>query len=453
MSTNIPVSQLNELVSVTKDDFISVVDSGSLTTFKVEVETVNDYFSTSGSVLSGSWATNSISVSYALNADTASYCYPDRVYEMTASWAISSSYARTASLAVNSRTASRLEGIGDSYEERMIISSSVSVTGSGHISLLSKETLTSSITTDGVKEKSFFFSKDYTSAIQPTGITGYGKTFQYLANSMVFDVGHDYVDFPGGPDIAFIASSSKGMLFQSDEAGNSNNGDRIGPLLFISSSGTTYGRTFEGYIFSSSIAIGGPVSFYGTASAASGSDYAINSPFPLPMASIVAFAGTPTSSKWSDWQWSRGNTYNNLAYTDFATQVTNSFGHQATVTESIFNSTRRVHIGVIAGSSGVLSILWNGTTTYYLNLTATTTYNLSLSGLSNNYNYPYTITDYGWFPNVSMNRNIATSASVFANQFLSYTLGTEEYRLPSMNTYFRTYTTLTPLNWAIRLAP
>lgn len=451
MSTSIPISKLNETLYVTKDDLVAIVDSGSLTTFKATVETVNDFFSTSGSALSSSWATNSISVSYALNADTASYCYPDREYEMTASWAISSSYARTASLAVNSLTASRLEGIGESYEERMVISSSVSATGSAHISLLSKESLTSSITTDGVKERSFFFSKDYIAITQPSGITGYGKTFQYLTNSMVFDVGHDYVDFPGGPDIGLVASSSKGVLFQSDEAGNPNSGDRIGPLFFISSSGVTYGRTFEGYIYSSSIATTGPISFYGTASYASGSERAASSPFPLPMAAIVAFAGTPTSSKWDGWQWARGDTYNPATYPDFAIQVTNSFGHQATVTESIYNSLRRVDIGVIAGSSGVLSIFWNGTTTYYLNASSSNQYNVRISSLSNTHNYPYTITDYGWYPNVVLARNIATSASGFPNQFLAYTLGTEEYRVPNMNEYFVTNIVNDPLNWAIRL--
>jgi len=456
MATNIPISQLNELMYVTEDDMISIVDSGSVTTFRATVKTVKDYFALSGSALSASWASASISASYAVKCDTASYMYPE-VYDMTASWAnnlVAGAVAGTASLAYNAHTASRLEGIGSSYEQRMVVSTDVSITSSGHISLRSRNQLTSSITTNSIKSNTLFFSKDYNAITQPLGITGYGKLFYFddgnQKQKMVFDVGHEYVATPNGPDIDALAGNSKGILFQVDEAGNSNGLNRTASLFFLSASGVTYGRTFEGYVFSSSIATTGPVSFYGTASFSSGSDYALNSPFPLPMAAVVAFAGTPTSSAWVDWVWSRGETYNQITYPPFAAQVGTSFGTQATVTESIFNNTRRVTIGVTAGSSGILSVYWNNTTTYYFNLTAYL-YNITISSLSNNHNYPYVITDYGWYPTVSTSRLLCLSSSGFPSAFLNYTLGTNDYRVPNMNYYFRTNTTLDPLNWAIRL--
>jgi hypothetical protein len=456
MSTSIPISQLNETMYVTEDDMISIVDSGSITTFRATVKTVKDYFALSGSALSASWASASISASYAVNCDTASYMYP-RVYDMTASWAnnlVDGAVAGTASLAYHALTASRLEGIGSSYVERMSVSADVSITSSGHVSLRSRNQLTSSATTDSIKGQTLFFSKDYKAITQPAGITGYGKLFHFddgtQKQKMVFDVGHDYVATPDGPDINFIAGNSQGILFQSDEAGNPNGLSRTSSLVFLSASGVTYGRTFEGYVYSSSIATTGPVSFYGTASCASGSDYALNSPFPLPMAAVVAFAGTPTSSVWVDWAWSRGETYNQIAYPPFAAQVGTSFGTQATITESIFNNTRRISIGVTAGSSGILSVYWNNATTYYFNL-VDYPYNIVISSLSNNHNYPYVITDYGWYPSVSVSRTLCLSSSVFANAFLSYTLGTNDYRVPNMNQYFRTNTVLDPLNWAIRL--
>lgn len=453
MPTSILISQLSELTYITEDDIMMVVDSSSITTFRASVKTVKDYFASSGSVLSSSWASQSLSDSYAVNTNTASYMYP-RTYNTTASRAISSSNADTASLAYYAWTASRLEGIGESYEQNMVINSDVSITSSGNISLRNRNSLTSSVNTTSIKSNALFFSKDYTAVTQPAGITGYGKLFSYSTDSqdekIVFDVGHDFVPLLNGPNINLLSTSSRGILFQSDEAGNPNSQNRIGEL-FLLSGGVTYGRTFEGYIFSSSIALIGPVSFYGTASAANTCSFAANSPFPLPMGAVVAFAGTPTGSKWDGWMLSTGSTYNPITYPDFAAQVTNSYGHQATVTESIFNSIRRVRIGVITGSSGVLRLFWNGVTTYYLNLTSSNRYGVTISSLVSLHNYPYTITDYGWYPNVVVSRTIAMSHSYDPNTVVTYTLGTEDYRVPGMDNYFSTLTDLNPLNWAIRL--
>jgi len=53
---NIKVSELNRLNVLTADDFFPVVDSGSMTTYRTDVNTINDWMAASGSCLSASYA-------------------------------------------------------------------------------------------------------------------------------------------------------------------------------------------------------------------------------------------------------------------------------------------------------------------------------------------------------------------------------------------------------------
>lgn len=102
MSYSIPISALNELTIITSDDFFPIVDSGSLTTFRTPVDSFRIYIAESGSVISASWASSSLSSSYALSASWA-----DRAG--SASWADncrSASYARSASWADRAGSAS-----------------------------------------------------------------------------------------------------------------------------------------------------------------------------------------------------------------------------------------------------------------------------------------------------------------------------------------------------------
>ena len=82
-SQSIKISQLNQLTgsNITVDDFIPIVDSGSLTTLRVSLgNLMSQIFSTGSMYGTSSWANNAISSSYALTASYAANSvsnYPD----------------------------------------------------------------------------------------------------------------------------------------------------------------------------------------------------------------------------------------------------------------------------------------------------------------------------------------------------------------------------------------
>lgn len=81
MSNSIKISGLNNLSIITSDDFIPIIDSGSLTTERASISTLNTFLAQSGSSLSASYA-------------------------LSASKALSASYALSGSFTLNARTAS-----------------------------------------------------------------------------------------------------------------------------------------------------------------------------------------------------------------------------------------------------------------------------------------------------------------------------------------------------------
>jgi hypothetical protein len=462
MSYSIPISSLNELIYITADDYMPIVDSGSMTTFKTSVNTFKNYFALSGSVLSASWASASISASYALNADTASYLYP-RLYEMTASWALNilwSSVVGTASLAYNARTASRLEGIGDSYERTLVINESLTTTGSGYIQIPRRTLATSTVgSMISLKSGSLFLNKDYQRSF---GTNGYGKLYFLdngtFAGKLVFEVGDAYVPVDSfGPNIDAVSKVGKGFLFQSNEAGNLNNLQRTGSLLFISSSGVTYGRTFEGYIFSSSIATTGPVSFYGTASYAISSSYSRTSGVNVPVGTIVGYAGTVAPTGWLICD---GNLYDPLIYVDLADLIGTNYGRGLTISKaSTVEHSSTYHdandgtatITWVSGGSGNFSLKW-GVTTYYIN--GTTANFKKFTGLGGGYysgqavNYSFVWTDLGTV--TAYTESIAVYYITPPVPTTNIALSATSYRIPNMTNYFLTYTTLNPFIWIIK---
>jgi hypothetical protein len=94
----IKISQLNPLGTLSQYDFFPVDQSSSLTTYRTDINTLNTWFSVSGS------ASYSTTASYVENAVSASYV-PDlyhQSYQSSCSWAsasISSSYSLTSSAA------------------------------------------------------------------------------------------------------------------------------------------------------------------------------------------------------------------------------------------------------------------------------------------------------------------------------------------------------------------
>lgn len=110
MSTSIRISGLNDYTTIQFVDFIPIVKSGSLslmTTYRSSITSLNAFFATSGSTLSASWASASISASYAKNSSTASFLpLKSSAYQITSSWAFTSSVAIRAITASNADTAS-----------------------------------------------------------------------------------------------------------------------------------------------------------------------------------------------------------------------------------------------------------------------------------------------------------------------------------------------------------
>lgn len=96
--TNIKISQLNPLGTLSRYDFFPVDQSSSLTTFRTDINTLNTWFAASGS------ASYSSTASYVKNAVSASYVpnLNPQTYQASCSWAsasISSSYSNTSSAA------------------------------------------------------------------------------------------------------------------------------------------------------------------------------------------------------------------------------------------------------------------------------------------------------------------------------------------------------------------
>lgn len=84
MSTSIPISGLNDFQQISGVDFIPLVDSSSLTTYRSSVNELNGWMSISGSVLSASQASSSISASYA--PEKATTLFTGSIYQITSSW-------------------------------------------------------------------------------------------------------------------------------------------------------------------------------------------------------------------------------------------------------------------------------------------------------------------------------------------------------------------------------
>lgn len=96
---SIKISELDALTFLVDADFFPLVQSGSLTTYRVNLTTLNNWFRVSGSVLSASWASRSLDATRATSASWASASLTS-LQTISASWAsssISSSYARSAS--------------------------------------------------------------------------------------------------------------------------------------------------------------------------------------------------------------------------------------------------------------------------------------------------------------------------------------------------------------------
>lgn len=105
---SIKISELDALTFLVDADFFPLVQSGSLTTYRVNLTTLNNWFRVSGSCLSASWASRSLDSAQATSASWASASLTAN-QSISSSWAsasISSSFANSASYSEQASTSS-----------------------------------------------------------------------------------------------------------------------------------------------------------------------------------------------------------------------------------------------------------------------------------------------------------------------------------------------------------
>lgn len=100
--SSIPISQLNEYSPIKSVDFVPIVNSASLTTFRTGVSSIGTYIANSGSVPSASWASASTVSTYSTSASFASAS----LFSLSASFASRSMWTTSASFASQSLSAS-----------------------------------------------------------------------------------------------------------------------------------------------------------------------------------------------------------------------------------------------------------------------------------------------------------------------------------------------------------
>ena len=205
MSNTIRISNLNSIAQITSDDFIPVVDSGSLTTYKTQVQSFGTWMYASGSASyaessrSSSFSTNasaskvSISSSYAVSASyvLANISVVNSTYSVSASFAsnaVSASYSKIASNATSSNSSSYLVYPNNSTASYSMNSNSSSYATSASIATTASYALLTSgqVTSASYSDKSR--NADTASYLSSTlvgssGFLGAGQTWQ-IANPL-----------------------------------------------------------------------------------------------------------------------------------------------------------------------------------------------------------------------------------------------------------------------------
>lgn len=461
MSNSIPISGLNYNLYITRDDFIAIVDSASLTTFRMSVDSFDKYMASSGSVLSASWASRSIYTSYAVKADTASFMTPG-LYMITASWSaqlMERAVAGTASLAINVKTASKLEGIGNSYEESLTINNGLTLSDPAYTTLPNRSSLTSSILLPSIKNDSLFFNRTYTI----NGISGYGKLFFYnIPNDkgkIVFEIGDAFANANNiGPDIDTISKNGRGILFQTDEAGSISGLNRTCSLVFVKDNGKTYLRNVEAKIYSSSLVTTSQVGFYGTASYALNCDYSNTTNQVLPIGAIAAYGAIPPDNKLEAWHVTDGTEFDNEEYPSLSSVISTSYGEPIRL--QTYSIPQDTILPTVSKGTFIITCSMGGTGNYLLTWPTTPAKNLYITPSSsvhgmrinnlNAGNYPYTVKDVGTNP-VTTYSLTAIVALNGPNTASAFDLDVYKYKFPNISrSYFKTKSDLSHLTWLIQ---
>lgn len=268
---SIKISELNTLASVTNDDYFPIVDSGSATTFRATLNTLNSWLFVSASVLSASHAENAddaISASYALSSSWA-FRSVSASYALTASYydVVGSGYAPVnATSASYALTASCLHGRGVSWEQTLQISNSLIIEKSASIMIPRKRFLEPSNEPAGWN--AIFFNKDYgtEAASNDWARVHYSETTTDNGR-LSFELGDNLSTLlPIGPDIESAMQLYGGFLWGVMHTYAAPYA--TGSLMFLQHDGRLLARALEARNFTSSLIAG--VGFVGTAS------YALN---------------------------------------------------------------------------------------------------------------------------------------------------------------------------------
>jgi hypothetical protein len=174
---SIKISELNNLLVITSDDFFPIDDSGSMTTYRVSVSALTDYIAASGSALTASFTT---SASYARYAISASYSISSSnsitsSYSISSSYALSASYALTSSNAItasNSITASYSISASNAISSSYAFSSSNAITASNAISSSYAFSSSHAITSSNAITAAFAHTTSPTSLVYAPSFTG-----------------------------------------------------------------------------------------------------------------------------------------------------------------------------------------------------------------------------------------------------------------------------------------
>jgi hypothetical protein len=159
-SLYIKTSDLVKISGVTGDDFVPIVDSGSLTTYRVPITTINEWWDANGSASRATNAdtaslavssSNSVTSSYSFTTETASYAITSSnaltaSNSISASYSLSSSYGITSSYSLLATTASYAISSSNALTASNSLSSSYAITSSNAFTASYALTVPGSIT-------------------------------------------------------------------------------------------------------------------------------------------------------------------------------------------------------------------------------------------------------------------------------------------------------------------
>lgn len=348
---SVKISELNELLSITSDDYLAIVDSGSQTTYRASFNTINDWMSVYGSAsfaisashaVMADTASHVVSASYALRATTSSYALTASYYDVSGyspGFATSASYASTASC---------LHGNGTSWEKYMQISGSLKLSGGAWIGIPRKL----SVLSESRYANSVYFNTSWLSAGTDDWARIYymenfqdkGRlVFEHGDNLVYHNPGDDYLLLPKGPDIDYLSMNYPGFLWQT--YADIYEG-ATGSLMFLRTNGDLFLRSATARNFTASVVGEG---FHGTASWAQNLVGGAGTLVEPPIGSIMDYAGTSAPAD-TNWKLCDGSELSQAGYPTLYALLGTTWGTAAAGNFKLPDLRKRMTIG--AGTPG-----------------------------------------------------------------------------------------------------